>query len=536
MRRTTNEVRAQVRELVGNGASLAEAARTVGVSPATASRIVAEEKRGVLVSPTAASTAMTPAPAAPLPQKFDSQYLAHTFVAPVDVTSFYSWEVPTILGVRNEHMRGEFSRSTVLAAAMKTCPPIYSSLMNRIAPPSGLARRIVGPSEDIREQAAAWFGPRSLAFAAVPDGFETQAMMGQAIFQNVWSTRDDGSRRDVHLEPWPSEAVVVDATTGRFKALTRDGLVDIVHGDGKWVVAKLHYAKSWQWGAIVALAGLWPENALTRRDRNQAVEAHGQIKPIGTLPQGTPIDSEEGRFMIRMMQAFQRSRSGGLKPFGSTVEFPSSDSAAWQIFRDALGSSSADIAKILLGQDATSGLGKDAPGVGPALFGVRNDIVERDIRDGMEPALTLGTLRPWTALNFGRVDEHPAIEWLIPDADEDARVSSLATRTQSFYAAIKAERDAGCVVDQDRVSKLAVEFRVTAPKLAEVGATKVKLQIAPTDVAKVVRADEIRGSEGLPPFGDERGAMTIPELDARAAAAAEPAEPTAPAPQETPPA
>lgn len=427
--------------------------------------------------PSAAAKPRKPPP--PLPRDFDTAYLAHAFAAPIDLTAQYAWRVPTIHCVRDEHMRGEFSRSTPLAAAMKTCAPIYSSLLNRIAPPSGLQRRIVGAEDErgemIRREAAASFGSRSLAFApgVLSDGFETLAMAGFFVDQNIWTTRENGSRRDVRLEPWPTEAITVDGATGELVAMTLDGPVPIVHGDGKWVVGRLHHSKPWQWGAIIALAALWPDNAFGKRDRSQAAEAHGQIKPIGTLPQNVPIDSDEGRFMVRMMQAFQRSRSGGLKPFGSTVEFPSSDSAAWQIFRDIISSSASEIAKILLGQDATSGLGKDAPGVGPALFGVRNDIVERDIRDGMEPALTLGTLRPWTAINFGRVDAHPAIQWDIPDADEDARVKSLADRTKAFNEALQGYRANRFVVDQTLVNALAVEFKVRAPILAA-------LEIEPT--------------------------------------------------------
>lgn len=43
---------------------------------------------------------------------------------------------------------------------------------------------------------------------------------------------------------------------------------------------------------------------------------------------------------------------------------------------------------------------------------------------------------------------------------------------------------------------------------------EVKLDLAPTDVAKVVRVDEARASQGLPPIGDDRGQMTLAELDA----------------------
>lgn len=69
--------------------------------------------------------------------------------------------------------------------------------------------------------------------------------------------------------------------------------------------------------------------------------------------------------------------------------------------------------------------------------------------------------------------------------------------------------------------------------------TSVKLDLAPTDVAKVVRVDEARTSQGLPPIGDERGQLTIQELEQNATApetapdavaSTPPVEPSSPAP------
>ena len=51
-------------------------------------------------------------------------------------------------------------------------------------------------------------------------------------------------------------------------------------------------------------------------------------------------------------------------------------------------------------------------------------------------------------------------------------------------------------------------------KLAAFEAQAIPLQLAPTDIAKVVTAREARAAQGLPPFGDERDDMTITELEA----------------------
>jgi hypothetical protein len=54
----------------------------------------------------------------------------------------------------------------------------------------------------------------------------------------------------------------------------------------------------------------------------------------------------------------------------------------------------------------------------------------------------------------------------------------------------------------------------------------VSLTLAPTDVAKVVRVDEARTSQGLAPIGDDRGTLTISELDALSKAPAPAAAPS----------
>jgi hypothetical protein len=53
-----------------------------------------------------------------------------------------------------------------------------------------------------------------------------------------------------------------------------------------------------------------------------------------------------------------------------------------------------------------------------------------------------------------------------------------------------------------------------APAKALPGA--IKIDLAPTDTAKVVRVREARAAQGLPPFGDYRDDLTLPELEADA--------------------
>lgn len=62
----------------------------------------------------------------------------------------------------------------------------------------------------------------------------------------------------------------------------------------------------------------------------------------------------------------------------------------------------------------------------------------------------------------------------------------------------------------------------------------VHITLAPTDVARIVRVREARAAQGLPPFGDERDDMTLPELDAAAKAKADIAVKATPDPNAPP--
>ena len=73
--------------------------------------------------------------------------------------------------------------------------------------------------------------------------------------------------------------------------------------------------------------------------------------------------------------------------------------------------------------------------------------------------------------------------------------------------------------------QLAASLDIDAPTLAPKAAIPAaRLELAPTDIARVVRVDEVRASQGLGPIGDDRGALTIGQLDAWTPAGVAPAE------------
>lgn len=434
-------------------------------------------------------------------RKIDRSYLVHTFGS-YRSNGLYGWDVERIRAARDAHQSGSFASSEALIDAMQKDAAIYAARLNRVAPALGLPRVLSGgASEASRTEASATFlrGPAAISRALLADAFDLRAMAGFVVLQVLWSAREDGSRLDARLEVWPLSALVWRDHERKLYAQTTDGLVEVVHGDGKWIVVATRDDRPWKSAALVPLGLTWSDRAFGIRDRSRNAEAHGEAKPVGTLPQGVDVTGKEGEAMAEALQKLHAARGLMLAPFGSDVKYLESMNQAWQIFREIIASNNTDVAKILLGQDGAASASGGNYVKDSILFGVRNDIVEADV-GSMGDALSSGLFGPWEAVNIGAGPELLTLSWLFPDADEDARRESLAKRTEAFNAAVKAYRENGYEVTQEFSDALARHYGVEAPKLA--ASVTTGFVLAPTDLAKAVTVNEARASVGLAPLDD----------------------------------
>lgn len=410
-----------------------------------------------------------------LPKSFSTERLELGKSAPPQITGLGHWKVDTIVAARSAQVAGNFRQPVALAKSLLTDPMIYAGMLNRIAPHRGLPKEINSPTEltgtplAILEEARANFCTETcvgLAPSVIADDFERIAMHGISVDQVRWVPRCDGSREDAFVEHWPLESVDWDPSAKKLWARTTEGRVEIVHGDGRWIVLRHHADQPWRWGALVPLAMLWPDNAYGRRDAANSATSHGDDKWIGTLPEGVSVEEPIALAMLNEMEKLYNARRVMITPFGSSVKRDEAMSQAWQIFKEQLDRGGKDVQRILLGQDGTMSNTGGNYVKSWGLFGVRNDIIERDLSTAGSGYST-GLLRPWSIINFGRWDRLE-YEWLIPDADEDARRASIAERRSAFWQDLASAKSAGCVVDQKYVDTIAAEYGIKAPKLAAV--------------------------------------------------------------------
>jgi hypothetical protein len=404
-----------------------------------------------------------PVESASLPDLLDVHELLDELNTHPRTLGLNSWTRENIVAARDLQARGLFKQPWQLIRSAKTDSSIYGALLNRVAPHRGVPRTIEAhgkPPEAILIEAQNTFAVDGAAIApgVTADICEALAMCGVAVAVNKWSARSDGSRVDVCLETFPMENVEWSEIDCSYIAYTTNGRELITHGDGRWVVFEKNDLEPWNWGAILPLADVWSDRALTRRDRSKNSESHGDDKWIGKLPQGIPINSPQGRALLTEMKNLYNFRRAILIPYGSEVERSEAMGQNYQIFDKIIASCDKDAQRVLLGQDGTMNNAGGNYIKARELFNVRFDIVESDL-GAIERGLTTGTLRPWSKHNFGRWDQL-TYKYLIPDPDQDARRESIAQRHGSLNKIVKEELDLGATVDQARVNYLAAELGV----------------------------------------------------------------------------
>lgn len=498
---------------------------------------------------------------------FDLIRLAAETRPPKVSTGMYSWDLDSIRSARDDQMRGYFERPARLAEATRTDYAIFSSFLNRLAPQRGLPIALKAPIESARasrvlSEAEALFGTRGVGIHpdTLTDIDGTLANHGVAFGINVVTPREDGSRVDFEVKTWPIEFVRWDPTRRAFRTRVEGGVEEtICHGDGRWIVFKMHEHEPWKHGAILAAGMLWADHALGVRDRSHAGTVRGNGKFVGTLPEGVALQDAEGKLtseaaaFVQLLRDLASVESPvGLKPAGAVVDLIVDNSQGWQIFKEIIDGGDKAADKIYLGRDVTVA---SAGGDGVKyLFGVRDDLVEGTC-SAISRGLLTGVIEPWAAINYGDSTLAPYREYLLPDADQDARRKSLAERTKAFHDAIESAKKNAFDVTQAYVDKLASDFGIEAPLLPVQSTRAPTITLAPTDLAEVVFVNEARASAGLEPMKlpdgtpNPDGLLTIAAFKAKNEAASKaafppaigaappqvPTAPGAPTPHATPP-
>jgi hypothetical protein len=307
-------------------------------------------------------------------------------------------------------------------------------------------------------------------------------------------------------------------STGRWYYRSIGGEIEIKPGDGRWV---LHVAGGrltpWQSGvwAACARAFISKDHALAFRDN--FVSKLANPARVAISPAGATEPQREG-FLAKLI-GWGVNTSFELPP-GYDVKLVETQGRGYQIFAAAKTDSDLEIMVALAGQIVTT-----TGGTGFANADIHKSIRADLIKaDGSALAHTLNTqVLPYFVLSQEGFDvegsEFARIEWdTDPPTDRAAEGQAMLTAADL----IKRLDDVLGPHDLQANAREIVErfgLPVEAAPKRDLDAG-VRLDIAPTDLAKCVTVDEVRASRKLGPIGDERGSMTVLELEETQKAAA----------------
>lgn len=456
------------------------------------------------------------------------QSLAAAVEAPRREQPIVCWDLERIRSARDAQMRGDFQLAVRLAEAIRTDDVLFTAWGNRIAPVNSVDMLLSAYAgvrgEAVRRKALdSVFVPKT----TIADIEGTLVNHAIAIGYNHQVTNADGTRVDFIHEEWPLEWVKWNHSRECLETAVRGAGVrtPIVHGDGRWTIYRKFRTLPWtKDAAILPAAFVWAAHANGIKDWAAGSRSHGEAKVIGTLPEGFSLElldedgnpklTEEAFGFLQMLQKIMTGESGvGVMPFGSTADMLTNTSTMYQVFSELILSREKAGNRIYLGTDAALGAAGGAPGVDISLlFDVASTKLQSDFAC-IQQGLNTGVYLPWTAINEDDSRYAPRAAFQIPDPDADKKSEENSNKRKRLFDALDRMRSLNLDVTQDTIDNLAAEYGVTSniPKLGSTASTQ--LQLTPTDIAAITLGREGRASQGLPPFGDERDNLTLPEIE-----------------------
>ncbi|OFV82001.1 MAG: hypothetical protein A2Y78_00255 [Acidobacteria bacterium RBG_13_68_16] len=378
---------------------------------------------------------------------------------------------------RDAQLQGDFAQPVRLAEACRTDDALFVAYHNRVATLAAIGAELV-PHDSQRGRAlAAKARAGIIAHRDVLSGIVgTLANHGVAIGYLRHEPDERGTSVALRLTEWPLEFVKWDPAREVLQTRIQDGpQVDVVHGDGRWVVFRGFGSLPWtQHAALLPASFVYAAHAEGIADWAGASRAHGLAKILGQLPEGSAIRSAEGgltaeaeAYLAMLTDLVSGEASAGIQAAGCDAKFVANGSTAWQVFSELVQNREKAAARIYLGTDAYLGSVGGAPGVDIAtLFGVATTKIQGDF-SAIKAGLDTGLAQPWAAMHAGDSRYAPSFEFALPDADAEQRQGQAAASYERLRVVLAGLREQGLVVDQVVVDRVAAAVGVSpAPRLA----------------------------------------------------------------------
>lgn len=412
------------------------------------------------------------------------------------------WTWPEARAACDDHARGNFVRSWQFALDAPTFPPIRAALEQRFAPPCGLPWSVEGseraPGRFETEAARATWSEH--LHRLLKSTLRDVALMGFSVWQHPITVNPDTLRHEVTtIERWPLSAVRYTAVPfmdpwspgkwicGYYAIVFGDGdsIGDVLWGnskvnfrfvqlpapgktDGHWTVIG-EGDRPHEGGAVRSLDVPFVAGQLGARSRANLLKTLGRQSPVGILPGQTPVLSDEGKAMARVIGGIGIAADGAVLPGGSDIKGFSITTPTASLFIDDAQLTQLSVALAILGRGGALGK-EDAQYPSPVEAEVPEDLVRADV--GIIERAGSVLLQLVAGLNNDALPEPIRLCGHMPDTEGAAAVKARqeqekreAEKLVAFWAAVKAERDAGFTIDSKRLGSIAARCGVEAPEL-----------------------------------------------------------------------
>ena len=375
---------------------------------------------------------------------------------------------------------------------------------------SEAARTALGGVADTRESGEWWpTHPESELAQLMSWGI----MLGIGFAQRVPLPRAFGQRQQHRIEAWHPRWFIQNPYTHEWRVSHKTGDMHVEAGDGQWIAYTPYGAeRPWARGAWRAIAFAWIVKQFALHDRARFSEMFGQPMRVGIAPEGA---SERMRTRwLAQLKNLGRDASVVLPP-GYDLKLISvgGSEGGVQVFDQQIQWADRAIAVVLAGQIVTT---EGTPGfnTGSIHESIKADIIGFTA-NSIATTLHEQDIKPWAALGFGSTSAAPVPQWdtTLPEDQERKAAAMLGAanainKLDEVLSSSGVRTDAMKLIERFGIPTVALEQKTKAPNV----------QLAPTDVAKVVRVDEARAGAGLDPWGDEDGQLTVDELSKKKAA------------------
>lgn len=381
-----------------------------------------------------------------------------------NVTIQNNWTVADIRGSLSQHMYGIFEQSSQLWDSMLGDDRVQATLGSRVGGLFGREIRYAAPkkvagSRAYQECEDSW---RETAEELITGWALTESHvygigLGFAHGQLAWNTSDTIWRP--YARPWHPRFEWYDYATRHFVAISQDGTLPIIVGDGKWY-GHLPFGsyRSWIRGALRAVSEPWAIRHFAIRDWAGFSEIHGGPQRIGKVP--AAADPGERAQFERAIATIGHNAAmilpqGVDKDTGYGYELVEAGDTAWEAFPGLRDHCDLAIVLAIKFQNLTTEI-KSGGSYAAAKEHGKGDVAQiaADNR-AWKTTLRRDFARPFAYLNFGDADLAPITDLDVPEPPREDYAQN-ATAFQQFAASVASLAQAGITFDDpEKLSRFA---------------------------------------------------------------------------------